>query len=388
MPFVSVDNTRLFYRLEGKSDRPVLVLSHSIGCDHGMWAPQVADLLPHFQILRYDTRGHGASDVPSGEYSIELLGRDVLALVDSLGIGNFAFCGLSMGGAIGQWLAINAQQHITHLVLANTSPYFHPRSNWENRIRLVREGGLAAIADMAMQRFFSPEALTRGDEYASSIRSVILGTNPVGYLGCCAALRDVDHRELLARIKAPTLVIAGDRDVSTPWEGHGELLAQKIPGTRAVRLPAAHLSNLARPRSFTMALLEFLQTPENSSNAFEAGMAVRRAMLGDAHVDRAIETTTDFNRDFQDLITRYAWGSIWTRPGLDRRTRRLLALATMAALGRWEEFRMHLCAGLAHELEPCDLKEVLLQAAIYAGVPVANTGFHIASEEIENHQSG
>jgi 3-oxoadipate enol-lactonase/4-carboxymuconolactone decarboxylase len=383
-----VDNTRLFYRLEGKSDRPVLVLSHSIGCDHGMWAPQVADLLPHFQILRYDTRGHGASDVPSGEYSIELLGRDVLALVDSLGIGNFAFCGLSMGGAIGQWLAINAQQHITHLVLANTSPYFHPRSNWENRIRLVREGGLAAIADMAMQRFFSPEALTRGDEYASSIRSVILGTNPVGYLGCCAALRDVDHRELLARIKAPTLVIAGDRDVSTPWDGHGELLAQKIAGARVAHLPAAHLSNLARPRSFTMALLEFLQTPENSSNAFEAGMAVRRAMLGDAHVDRAIETTTDFNRDFQELITRYAWGSIWTRPGLDRRTRRLLALATMAALGRWEEFRMHLCAGLAHELEPCDLKEVLLQAAIYAGVPVANTGFHIASEEIENHQSG
>ena len=137
-----------------------------------------------------------------------------------------------------------------------------------------------------------------------------------------------------------------------------------------------------------MALLEFLQTPENSSNAFEAGMAVRRAMLGDAHVDRAIETTTDFNRDFQDLITRYAWGSIWTRPGLDRRTRRLLVLATMAALGRWEEFRMHLRAGLAHELEPCDLREVLLQAAIYGGVPVANTGFHIASEEIEKHKSG
>ena len=388
MPFVSVDNTRLFYRLEGKSDRPVLVLSHSIGCDHGMWAPQVANLLPHFQILGYDARGHGASDAPSGEYSIELLGRDVLALVDSLGIGNFAFCGLSMGGAIGQWLAINAPQRITQLILANTSPYFHPRSNWENRIRLVSEGGMATIVDMAMQRFFSSEALVRGDEHANSIRSVILGTDPVGYLGCCVALRDVDHRELLSRIKTPTLLIVGDRDVSTPWDGHGEVLAQKIPGARVVRLPAAHLSNLARPRSFTMALLEFLRTPENSSNAFEAGMAVRRAMLGDAHVDRAIETTTDFNRDFQDLITRYAWGSIWTRPGLDRRTRRLLVLATMAALGRWEEFRMHLRAGLAHELEPCDLREVLLQAAIYGGVPVANTGFHIASEEIEKHKSG
>jgi 3-oxoadipate enol-lactonase / 4-carboxymuconolactone decarboxylase len=387
LPFVNVDNTRLFYRLEGKPDKPVLVLSHSIGCDHGMWAPQVADLLPHFQVLRYDTRGHGASDAPSGEYSVELLGRDVLALVDALGIGNFAFCGLSMGGAIGQGLAINAPQRITHLVLANTSPYFHPHSNWEHRIRLVSEGGMAAIVDIAMQRFFSPETLARGDEYANSIRSVILGTNPVGYLGCCAALRDMDHRELLPRIKVPTLVIAGDRDVSTPWEGHGEVLAQKIPGARVVRLRAAHLSNLARPRSFTTTLLDSLQTPENSSNTFEAGMAVRRAMLGDAHVDRAIETTTDFNRDFQDLITRHAWGSIWTRPGLDRRTRRLLVLATMAALGRWEEFRMHLRAGLAHELEPCDVKEILLQAAIYAGVPVANTGFHIASEEIGQFQS-
>jgi 3-oxoadipate enol-lactonase / 4-carboxymuconolactone decarboxylase len=388
LPFVSVGNTRLFYRLEGSPGKPVLVLSHSIGCDHGMWAPQVGDLLPHFQVLRYDTRGHGASDAPKGEYSIELLGRDAIALVDSLGIGNFAFCGLSMGGAIGQWLAINTPQRLTHLILANTSPYFHPHSNWENRIRMVNEGGMAAIADMAMQRFFSPETLAPGDQYASSIRSVILGTNPVGYLGCCAALRDVDHRKLLPRVKIPTLVIVGDRDVSTPWDGHGEVLAQKICGARVVRLPAAHLSNLSRARSFTTALLDFLQTPQDSSNASQAGMAARRAMLGDAHVDRAIETTTDFNRDFQDLITRYAWGSIWTRPGLDRRSRRLLVLATMVALGRWEEFRMHLRAGLAHELEPCDVKEVLLQAAIYAGVPVANTGFHIASQEIEKFQSG
>jgi 3-oxoadipate enol-lactonase / 4-carboxymuconolactone decarboxylase len=386
LPFATVDNTRLFYRLEGTPGKPVLVLSHSIGCDHGMWAPQAADLLPHFQVLRYDTRGHGASDAPKGEYSIELLGRDVLALLDSLGVGNFAFCGLSMGGAIGQWLAINVPQRITHLILANTSPYFHPRSNWEERIHMVNNGGIAAIVDTAMKRFFSAEALAQDDQYANSIRSVVLGTNPVGYLGCCAALRDVDHRELLPRIKTPTLVIVGDRDVSTPWEGRGEILAQNISGALVVRLPAAHLSNLAKPRSFTMALLEFL-LGSNSTNPFEKGMAVRREMLGDDHVDRAIETTTDFNRDFQDLIARYAWGSVWTRPGLDRRTRRLLVLATMAALGRWEEFRMHVRAGLEHELELCDLKEILLQAAIYAGAPVANTGFHIAIEEIEKRQS-
>lgn len=382
MPFASVNNIRLFYRLEGKAGAPVLVLSHSIGTDLAMWEPQIADLLPHFQVLRYDTRGHGASDAPKGEYSIELLGRDVLGLADALGIQKFAFCGLSMGGAAGQWLALNASERLTSLVLANTSPQFGPRTNWETRIKSVREGGMAAIVDMVMPRFFSAETLARGDVYANSVKAVFLGTDPVGYTGCCAALRDVDNHTTLSKIRIPVLVIAGDKDISTPWEGHGEVLAREIPGARAVRLPATHLSNIERPRSFTMALLEFL-LPALSGDPLETGLAARRAMLGDAHVDRAIASKNEFNRDFQDLITRYAWGTIWTRPGLDRRTRRLLVLAMMLALGRWEEFSLHVRAGLVHELEPCDLKEVLLQVAIYAGVPVANTGFHLASEEIE-----
>ena len=387
MPFTTVNNTRLFYRLEGRTERPALVLSHSIGVDHGMWDPQIPDLLPHFQILRYDTRGHGASDAPKGDYSVELLSRDVLGLADALGIKRFAFCGLSLGGAIGQWLGIHSADRLTGLILANTSPQFGPRSNWETRIRLISEGGMKAIVDMAMQRFFSAEKIAEGNVYANSVRSVLLGTDPTGYAGCCAALRDVDNRELLRQIRVPALVIAGDRDVSTPWDGHGEILAREIPGARAVRLPAAHLSNLERPRSFTAALLEFLQpAAEHTGDQLAAGDVVRRAVLGDAHVDRAIAATNDFNREFQDLITRYAWGTIWTRPGLDRRTRRLLVLAIMAAAGRWEEFRMHVRAGLMHELEPGDLKEMLLQTAIYAGVPAANTGFHIASEEIDKRK--
>jgi 3-oxoadipate enol-lactonase/4-carboxymuconolactone decarboxylase len=382
LPFVTVNNLRLYYRQEGRVGAPVLMLSHSIGTDHGMWAPQMADLLQHFQVLRYDTRGHGASDAPEGEYSIEQLGRDVLGLADALHISKFAFCGLSMGGAIGLWLAINVPDRLTALVLANTSPQFGPPANWDTRRKTVLENGMASIADMVMQRFFSPETLVRADAYSSSVKSVFLATDPNGYAGCCSALRDVDHRNLLAKIKVPTLVIAGDKDVSTPWEGHGELLAQEISGAKSVRLPATHLSNIEKPRSFTSALLEFLQ-PAKAGDPIEAGFAVRRAVLGDAHVDRAIAGTTDFSHDFQHLITRYAWGTIWTRPGLDHRTRRLLVLATMLALGRWEEFSMHVRAGLMHELEPCDLKEVLLQAAIYAGVPAANTGFHLASEEIE-----
>jgi len=375
---------RLFYRLEGQVGQPVLVLSHSIGTDHGMWAPQAAELQPRFQILRYDTRGHGASDTLGGDYSIELLGRDVLGLVDALGIKQFAFCGLSLGGAIGQWLGIHSPDRLTALILANTSPQFGPRSNWDTRIKMVSEGGMKAVVDLVMPRFFSPETLAHDEVYVSGVRSVLSGTDPTGYAGCCSALRDMDNREWLRQIRVPTLVIAGDRDVSTPWDGHGEILAREVPGARAVRLPAAHLSNLERPRSFTAALLDFLQpAAERNGDKLEAGNAMRRAVLGNAHVDRAVAATTDFNREFQDLITRYAWGTIWTRPGLDPRTRRLMVLAMMASLGRWEEFRMHVHAGLTHDLEPCDLKEVLLQTGIYAGVPAANTGFHIASEEID-----
>ncbi len=389
MPFVTVDNTRLFYRLEGKADRPVLVLSHSIGTDLGMWAPQVEDLLPHFQVLRYDTRGHGASDVSPGEYSVERLGRDVLGLADALKVPRFAFCGLSLGGAVGQWLALNAPDRVTGLVLANTSPQFGPRANWETRIRTVQEKGMAGIVDLVMQRFFSAETLARGDGYPDAIKSVLLGTDPAGYIGCCAMLRDVDHTRLLKDIRIPTLVIAGDRDVSTPWQGHGEILAREIPGARALHLAAAHLSNLERPRSFTVALLDFLLPKRESFvDPLEEGFAVRRAVLGDAHVDRASAAANEFTRDFQNLITRYAWGTIWTRPGLNRRSRRLLALAIAAALGRWEEFGLHVRTGLAHELELCDLKETLLQTAIYAGVPAANTGFHIANEEMEKLKAG
>jgi 3-oxoadipate enol-lactonase/4-carboxymuconolactone decarboxylase len=191
----------------------------------------------------------------------------------------------------------------------------------------------------------------------------------------------MDHSALLARIRVPTLVISGDLDVGMPWDDHAALLAQNIVGANVVRLPAAHISNLECPRSFTAALFGFLLPVAPGSR--DAGMTVRRAVLGDAWVDRAISRTTDFTRDFQELITAYAWGTIWTRPGLDHRTRRLLVLTATAALGRWEEFRLHVRTGFAHELEPTDLKEVLLQLAVYAGVPAANAAFHIASEVLD-----
>jgi 3-oxoadipate enol-lactonase / 4-carboxymuconolactone decarboxylase len=334
--------------------------------------------------LRYDTRGHGASECSAGDYSVEQLGRDVLGLVDVLHLNTFAFCGLSLGGAIGQWLALNASERLTALILANSSPRFGTPETWTTRIQTVQKNGMAGIIDMALQRFFSPKSLAQSNPYAANIRSVLLGCDPVGYCGCCAALRDFDFTRKLSQIKLPTLVIVGENDISTPLAGNGELFLKDIPGSTLASLPAAHLSNLEAPKSFTAALFSSLKpAPSSSQDIVRAGTEVRRKILGDEHVNRANATLTPFDADFQKLITQYAWGSIWTRPGLDSRTRRLLVLAMTASLGRWEEFRLHVSKGLTHDLEQCDLKEVLLQTAIYAGVPAANTGFHIAKEEIE-----
>ena len=276
MPFAEINNTRLFYRPEGRGALPALVLSHSLGCDHGMWAPQMPDLLQHFQVLRYDTRGHGASDVAPGDYTLDQFGQDVLGLADQLGLKTFAFCGISMGGAVGQWLAINAPQRLTRLVLANTSPKFGTPDVWNARIKAVQEGGMQAIVEATMQRFFSHENQSHENQsqenqsqenqsadqqesaWAQSIRAVLLGTDPKGYAACCSALRDADTRAVLGKISVPTLVIGGDRDPSTPWEGNGSILVRDIPRAKAFRLQTAHLSNLEQPRAFTTAVLDFL----------------------------------------------------------------------------------------------------------------------------------
>ena len=378
MPLLTLGTTPCYYRLSGRDDRPALVLSHSLGQDHGMWDAQVENLSAHFRVLRYDIRGHGASGVVPGAYRIEQLGADVLALADALGIARFAFCGLSLGGMIGQWLATHAPDRIAALVLANTSAR-PDAEKMEARRLAVLSGGMPAVADLVMTRFFSPRLLEDHPPAVADARRTLLATHPVGYAGCCAAIRDMDGTGALGSIRCPVLVISGALDISLPWTGHSEILARDIPGATVLHLPAAHLSNIEQPRSFTAALQRFLLRTEEDVTS--AGMRMRRHVLGDAHVDRAIAATTEATRDFQDLITRFAWGTIWTRPGLDVRTRRLLVLATTAALGRWEEFRLHVRAGLPRELEWCDLEEVLLQTALYAGVPAANSGFHLAGEE-------
>ena len=376
MPLLRLPTSTCYYRMDGADDRPVLMLAHSLGQDHGMWDAQAGDWSAHFRVLRYDIRGHGASAASPGDYSVEQLGRDALALVDALAIDRFAFCGLSLGGMIGLWLAVNAPTRLTAVVLANTSA--RPEAaRMEARRQAVLKEGMEGVADTVMSRFFSPRLLSQNPPAVASARRTLLATDPLGYAGCCAAIRDFDLTARLAGIQVPVLVISGEQDVSLPWQGHGEVIAAAIPRAQIVHLPAAHLSNIESPRSFAAALLHFVAPAATGDRA--AGLRMRSAVLGADHVERSLASSP--SPDFQDLLTQYAWGTIWTRPGLDVRTRRLLAIAIAAATGRWEEFRLHVRTGLARELEWCDLEEVLLHTSIYVGVPAANTGFQIAAEE-------
>jgi len=380
MPIIEIADTTCYYRLTGRDEAPVLMLAHSLGQDHGMWDPQVADLSEHFRVLRYDIRGHGASGVTAGDYTIEQLAADALALADALGIDRFAFCGLSLGGMIGQWLAATAPHRTTAAVLANTSATADA-ARMQARRDAVLSDGMAAVAETVMSRFFSPRLLNANSPIVAGARRTLLATDPVGYAGCCAAIRDMDLTPALSRIRIPVLLVDGELDTSLPWRGFGEVLARDIAGARVVHLDTAHLSNLERPRAFTAAVLQFLIPGATGATAHDVGMRVRRAVLGDAHVDRAIANAAQTSEAFQDLITRFAWGTIWSRPGLDVRTRRLLVLAITAAMGRWEEFRLHARTGFVHDLEWCDVEETLLQTAVYAGVPAANTGLHAAADE-------
>ncbi|MEH0194280.1 3-oxoadipate enol-lactonase [Caulobacter sp. CCNWLY153] len=384
----AADGARLYFRFDGAADKPVLVLLNSIGCDIGLYDAAAPLLLADFRLLRLDTRGHGASDAPAGDYTLDLLAGDVLAAMEAAGIDKAAVCGTSLGGMIAMELALKAPERLTGLVLACTSASMDAAA-WQARIEIVRGQGVAAIADTALGRFFSEDFRAKHPEAVETVRSGLLSSSAEGYAACGAAIRDMNLLDRLSGILVPTLVIGGAKDVSTPFEGHGDRIAAAIPGAATARLETAHLPSIEAPAAFAGAVRAFLGAAPAERAAkdtlFEAGLKNRRKVLGDAWVDKSLAKRTDFTADYQAMITRYAWNEIWGRPGLDHGTRRLLVLAICASLARWEEFRLHVRAGLEQGGFTTDeLKEVLMQTAIYAGVPAANTAFAEATQVISD----
>lgn len=241
----------------GPEDAPVLVLSNSLGAALEMWDPQAEALAERFRLVRYDTRGHGRSAVPPGPYRIDDLGGDVLDLLDHLGAERAHFAGLSLGGMTGMWLGANAPERIERLVLLCTSPYLPSAETWEERIATVRGQGTQALVELTLERWFT--AAYRAAHDVDAVRRTFVATDDEGYASCCAAIAVMDLTAALPSIAAPTLVIGGAQDTSTPPEVHARRIAAAIPGARLEVLdPGAHLINVERAADVTELLLEHL----------------------------------------------------------------------------------------------------------------------------------
>lgn len=252
------DGTRLAYRFDGPDGAPVLLLSNSLGTDHAMWEPQMEGLAQHFRVLRYDQRGHGASEAPPGAASMDRLGRDVVELLDALGLEKVHFCGLSLGGMVGQWLAVRTPERIGKLILANTSACMGPPSGWQARIEGVLANGMAPLAEASIGRWFTPAFPEAAPGAVAPIHAMLLANNPAGYAACCAAIRDMDQRPTAHLNRLPTLVIAGGDDLATPVEASRFLVEAAADARLTVLADAAHLSNVEQAGAFLDAMLSFL----------------------------------------------------------------------------------------------------------------------------------
>jgi 3-oxoadipate enol-lactonase len=257
MPMIDAGNCRLYAEIEGPVGAPVLMLSNSLCTDLRMWDDQMPDFTRHFRVVRYDRRGHGHSAVPKGPYTVDDFGRDALAIMDGLGVGKVNWCGLSMGGMVGQWLGANAPERIERLVMSNTHSYYADKAVWDERMALARANGMAAAAGPAMQRWFTKEAQARRPDKVALIQKMFAETDLDGYLACCTAIRNMDMRPTHQRIKASTLVIVGLQDPATPAAA-GEEIQKRIAGAKLATIDASHLSNIGQPRAYADLVLGFL----------------------------------------------------------------------------------------------------------------------------------
>lgn len=369
---IDVGRLAVHVREDGDPAAPPLLLLHSLGTSAAVWDPVVPALAARYRVIRPDMRGHGRTAVTPGPYSMAQLGVDAIGVLDALGVGAVGLVGLSIGGMIAQQVAVHIPGRVTSLVLMDTALAIPPPEFWAERAATVRAHGMAAVEEPVIARWVTSAAPAH---VAAPLRRMLLGTVPEGYAACAEAIAAADLSSQSKLIACPTLVLVGDADEATPLAS-AEALCATISGAALETIPdAAHIPTAEQPASVAGALLRFLLP-----DPFAAGLRTRRAVLGDAHVDRSMAQATEFDRDFQHWITAGAWGGVWSRPHFDRRTRSIVTLALLAGLGREEEFRLHLRATRNTGASPEDIAEALLHVAVYAGVPAANSAMRIAKQ--------
>jgi 3-oxoadipate enol-lactonase / 4-carboxymuconolactone decarboxylase len=401
-------------RLSGARNRgelPLLVLGPSLGTSATtLWSAAAAHLGDVFDVVAWDLPGHGHNAaVPAEPFPMAALAAGVLQVVDDLLAargepgGSFAYAGVSVGGAVGLQLLLDAPARVASAVLLCTGARIGDARSWSDRMAQVGASGTPVLVAGAAERWFGPSFTEREPERASALLHALSDAADAGYVQVCGALAEFDVRDRLGEITAPVLAVAGEQDVATPTDRLREI-ADGVADGRCVELPGvAHLAPAEAPETVARLVRQHvLGEPEEPEPAalpaagpgpadadrtrgevHDAGLAVRREVLGDAHVDRAIAATTDLTRDFQELITQYAWGSVWTRPGLDRRSRSLITLTALVARGHHEELALHVRAARTNGVSVEEIKELLLQTAVYCGVPDANTAFRIAQRVLD-----
>ncbi|PKV76924.1 bifunctional 3-oxoadipate enol-lactonase/4-carboxymuconolactone decarboxylase PcaDC [Nocardia fluminea] len=403
--------------LGGSAALPLLVCGPSLGTSAvALWS-QAADLLrEHFHIMAWDLPGHGNNrGEVADSFTMAELADGVQAFVDSVladrgeSDDSYVYAGVSVGGAVGLRLLLDQPDRITTAVLACTAARIGDEQMWRDRAAMVRSNGTSTVVEASTRRWFAPGFTDRHPEVAAALLHSLMATDTDGYTAVCEALAAFDLRGDLSRIRTPIVALAGAYDVATPVSAMAELAHGVVNGRLVVLDRASHLAPAEAPADVANTIIEAAgiraaspgyerasgraeetapQVVSTLADRRAAGMAVRRAVLGDAHVDRATANATDLTREFQEFITDYAWGGVWTRPGLDRRSRSMIVLTALIARGHHEELAMHLRAARTNGLTDDEIKELILQSAIYCGVPDANTAFRIAAQTLTAEPEG
>jgi 3-oxoadipate enol-lactonase/4-carboxymuconolactone decarboxylase len=369
----------------GPGNAPLLLLGPSLGTSATtLWGRAADALTDNWRVVGWDLPGHGRGEIVD-PFTLAELAAGVLALADQFTRERFHYAGDSVGGCVGLQLLLDAPHRIASATLLCTGAAIGTPAAWRERAETVRASGTETMVAAAAQRWFPFGFTARESAISSALLDALRSADSASYAQVCDALGGFDVTGRLPEISTPVLAVAGSDDIATPPD-HLQRIASGVKDGRLVVLDGVgHLAPAEAPERVAQLITEHARmatapVPTTTDEAYAGGLAVRRAVLGDVHVDRAIAATTDFTADFQRFITEYAWGAIWTRPGLDRRSRSLITLTALVARGHHEELKMHLVAARRNGVSNDEIKELLMQTAIYCGVPDANTAFRIAAD--------